>query len=196
MALASLEHLTELAQMIRAACDSYAKNWGPTRWTWPGGSGVLPTYAVPVSAGFVVFGWGDDYPTRWWIGIKVLDDQPSENIVPDFEFNIPKIDSGARLAVQYELLDPRSIQARHTGRFTVRHGIKAVKFFTYYKSHPGSWPLLATHPDPRINLFTFDLDSFDEEEFQHMAEELGRFARYVIPYKSMIRAEQDGQRRK
>ena len=114
-----------------------------------------------------------------------------ENIVPDFEFNIPKIGSVARLAVQYELLGPRTIQARHTGRFTVRHAIKAGRFFAYYESHPGPRPVLATHRGPRIDLFTFDLDSFDEEEFQHLAEELGRFAQYVILYKAMIRAEQD-----
>lgn len=189
MALASLELLRDLEQVIREACIRYGRPAGKRKWGWPGGSGMVPTYEVEFSNGVISFGWKDDMPDRWWLGLNI--GHPDGQIVPDFEFNIPKFGSLLRLAVQYELVAPRTIRALHTGRFTVRHAIAAQRFFAYYRSAPGPWAVVQSGHQLRLHLFEFDLDAFGRDEFQSLAEQLGLLGQFVVPYKQMIRAEQD-----
>lgn len=189
--LATTRELTGLHSTLYEAIDQYGKNLGPTPWGWPGGEGAGPqpsTYLFTMKEGMLFF-CPQELPNRWWLAIDIRDGYSGEQLVPIFEFNIPK-----QPVTSLSMIFTRNnglIQAVHKGKFTASRGsLSSATFFNYYRENPSYWPVMEDEDKQYVVLFTFDLNNFCYQQFYSFLSTMADFANYVTWYKDEHRSYQ------
>lgn len=179
---ATTQGLADLHNMIHHSLEKYGRNLGTTTWGWPGGSDDLEdTFLFTMKNAILLLG-PQDLDNRWWLGVALEDQYPEGQLVPIFEFNIPK-EPNRQLSIIFTRRG-NLIEALHKGKFTIGKGsISTDIFFEYYSAYPSHWPVIIDDDVQYLILFTFDLDHFGYSQFYSFISTLTSFAEYVTWFK-------------